>query len=241
MGWYVAPCLNMLLSEFNAMAPTRNKAADGSIGDASHQARPSDHNPDWRAGGVVRARDITNDPPKLDVHKEFRKPDINLDPRKKYWISNGQICSSYPIGMTPANVPRPYHGSNPHRHHGHMSCRDGKIYENDTTPWYGVGQEEKLDAETKARFDEQQKELDAIQAALGPDYGASISKSLIKARRNPDGTFIRDSQGNIVYDEHLDVLEDKQDELAMHIGVLVEQVTTLTLQVQQLIDGSNGG
>jgi hypothetical protein len=42
------------------MFPERSKESDGSIGNAEHSARQSDHNPDQF--GIVRAIDITNDP-----------------------------------------------------------------------------------------------------------------------------------------------------------------------------------
>lgn len=45
-----------LRNEMNKAFPYRDKASDGWIGDASHQARPSDHNPDSR--NWVHAIDI---------------------------------------------------------------------------------------------------------------------------------------------------------------------------------------
>ena len=63
-GWRVAESLQRLLEQVNQMAPDRNKASDGSIGDPRHQSRASDHNP-WVIDGnigVVTARDITHDP-----------------------------------------------------------------------------------------------------------------------------------------------------------------------------------
>jgi hypothetical protein len=70
--WRLAHSLDQLLTEANAAAPARNKASDGGIGDARHQAENgpngpgsgSDHNP-WvivAGTGVVRAYDLTNDP-----------------------------------------------------------------------------------------------------------------------------------------------------------------------------------
>lgn len=217
MAWFVAPSLNTLLGEFNTMAPGRSKAADGSIGDASHSARRSDHNPDYSAGGVVRARDFTHDPPELDIHKEVRKPDILHDPRTKYIISNDRIMAYYAVGGYPPYAERPYGGSNPHRQHAHQSIKPGRVYEFDTTSWYGTTQEEKLDAETKAKFEEIDRDFAEIKAALGDDYGKSIAAALFKVRRDQNGNVVKGSDGKPVYDEHLNVLEAKLDELLLRL------------------------
>ena len=44
MAWRVARSLDVLLGQLNALAPERSKASDGSIGDAAHASRSSDHN-----------------------------------------------------------------------------------------------------------------------------------------------------------------------------------------------------
>lgn len=57
--WKPVAGITTLRNQVNARFPKRDKASDGIVGDASHQARPSDHNPDSR--GYVHAMDIDED------------------------------------------------------------------------------------------------------------------------------------------------------------------------------------
>lgn len=59
MAWQLVPAAVTLREQINKRWPNRDKASDGSIGDAAHAARPSDHNPD--ASGWVHAIDVDKD------------------------------------------------------------------------------------------------------------------------------------------------------------------------------------
>ncbi len=130
--WYVAYALDILLGQLNAIAPDRSRKSDGSIGDAAHSARASDHNPNnyRRADGryQVCARDFTNDlAGGLNVQRIVDLLVAHADRRIKYIIWNGRI-------WTPGVGWRPYTGDNPHTLHAHVSVFAGAIG-NDTTPW----------------------------------------------------------------------------------------------------------
>jgi hypothetical protein len=112
-----------LREQFDDTFPDRDRRSDGWIGDLRHSARPSDHNPDPKAGMVVRAIDIDR-----DVHKSG-KPDLMPDiadqirraakageKRVSYIIFAGRIASSR-MGWRW----RKYSGSNPHNAHCHIS------------------------------------------------------------------------------------------------------------------------
>jgi hypothetical protein len=116
------PALDALRTEFNLRAPGRDKASDGWIGDASHSARDSDHNPDSR--GLVHA---------VDVDEDLRVPGLTmaecvahivgrhrrgLDNRLTYVIYERTIWSASRDWQ-----PRAYDGSNPHDKHAHFSAR----------------------------------------------------------------------------------------------------------------------
>jgi len=133
MAWYVAESLERLLSEINASAPKRDKSADGSIGDASHSSRDSDHNP-CDCHNAVCARDFTHDPKGGFDSYEFAKwlaarCKAGDEKRVKYIISNGKIASE-----TYGFVWQNYSGSNPHDHHVHVSVdHPQSTFDNDKT------------------------------------------------------------------------------------------------------------
>lgn len=109
----IANSLATLRSQYNAKYPNRNKASDGWIGDAAHQATKSDHNPDSR--GIVAALDVTHDPARgLNCAEEVEK--IIRDSRVKYVIFNRRIWEPG-IGW------KAYSGPSPHTEHMHISVK----------------------------------------------------------------------------------------------------------------------
>jgi Putative peptidoglycan binding domain len=134
MNWRVAKSLLRLREQVNIAAPNRDKSSDGTIGDAAHASRSSDHNPWVTEGGigVVTAMDISNDPSHKvvsgDIAETLRK---SRDSRIKYVISNKRIFSatSRPWEW------RPYTGPNPHIAHVHISVNSAKKYYDDVKDW----------------------------------------------------------------------------------------------------------
>lgn len=146
-GWRVAKSLDRLLAQINELAPNRNKASDGSIGDASHQTRDSDHNPWVTDGnlGVVTARDFTHDPANgCDCQKIADAIVAARDPRVKYLIWNRKICNSK---VSPWKWRR-YTGSNPHTKHIHISVLPQKSKYDDESNWDLTGMAVAMMAET---------------------------------------------------------------------------------------------
>ena len=132
MSWRLAESLEALRAQVNALAPKRSTRHDGMIGDTSHAARPSDHNPN--SAGVVCAFDLTNDPPH-EVHVALIAEAIRAskDSRAKYLIFNHFICRSYPKPGVPAWTWAPYTGPNSHSRHLHLSVFAAKA--DDPAPW----------------------------------------------------------------------------------------------------------
>lgn len=138
MSWRLAKSLDKLRKEVNLIAPLRNKASDGTIGDAAHASRNSDHNP-WvkdNGTGVVTAMDITHDPASgcnaNDIAETIR---AFRDSRVKYIIWNRRIANASPIGRAPAWSWRPYKGKNPHTKHVHISVKPDKGAYDSTNAW----------------------------------------------------------------------------------------------------------
>ena len=90
IAWRVARSLVRLIDQCNAAWPNRSKVSDGTIGDAAHATRASDHNP-WYGPGIVTAADITHDPAHgADMHKLAASLVASRDRRIKYCLTPGQ-------------------------------------------------------------------------------------------------------------------------------------------------------
>jgi hypothetical protein len=126
-GWHLAASLIALINECDARWPARSKLSDGSIGNAEHAARASDHNPDRSAGGVVRAVDITS----KGINVDELLAALIGDDRVWYVIWNRRICS-----RTHAWKWLPYTGSSPHTEHVHVSIRRTGPAETGTARWF---------------------------------------------------------------------------------------------------------
>ena len=136
--WRVAQSLLFLRDQVNKKWPKRSKGWDGTIGDAAHATRASDHNPWVKDGamGVVTAMDITHDAKNgCDAGKLAEAIRASKDKRVKYIIWNKRIANSEAIGDAKAWAWRPYNGSNPHDHHVHISVKDTKNRYDATDAW----------------------------------------------------------------------------------------------------------
>jgi len=139
MDWRLAKSLIQLRAELDTLYPKRDRSSDGSIGDAAHASRASDHNPwvkDHHGQPIVTAVDIDR-----DIAPNFRSRDLaewlrlRRDPRIKYVISNAQMYSSYPNNARKAWEWGKYTGSNAHKEHMHISVLDKESLFDGQAPW----------------------------------------------------------------------------------------------------------
>lgn len=141
MSWRLAKSLDVLRGQINKAFPERNKASDGTIGDAAHSSKNSDHNPWVKDGkiGVVTALDITHDPDNgVNIQSLADALIASKDDRIKYIICNGKIVSG--TGQkNPAWVWRNYTGANKHTRHVHISVKSNKSAYDSPAPWVITG------------------------------------------------------------------------------------------------------
>ncbi len=121
-----APCCLQALRDATARWPNRNRASDGIMGDAAHQARRSDHNDG-------NAFDLTHDPAHGVDCNVLSRQVIN-DARVTYVIWNRQIYNRSRAG----EGWRAYTGSNPHNHHMHVSIQAASRNNLSPWPWSGA-------------------------------------------------------------------------------------------------------
>lgn len=117
----VAPAVTQAMRDADKAWPRRDRASDGTLGDAAHQARPSDHN-------LGLAFDITHDPSNGCDAGTIANLAL-ADPRTAYVIWNRRIANP----SIQAGAWRKYEGANPHTLHVHVSIKPAARL--DVTPW----------------------------------------------------------------------------------------------------------
>ena len=107
-AWIVAPSLDALLAQLNALAPGRSRASDGSIGDAAHAARTSNHNP-WlvlngqayvKQAQVNQVRQISTPAPRGEILD--RNGNVLVDNTKELDVEIAP--ASLPVKLTQLNI-----------------------------------------------------------------------------------------------------------------------------------------
>lgn len=175
MTWYLAPSLKDLRAETDRRWPNRERASDGAVGDTSHQARVSDHNPDYDDNGVVRATDTDKDG--IDV-QEFLDAVIG-HPAVQYVIWNHGIWSRS-WGWTR----RAYLGPNPHTGHIHVSIRHTRDAEIWTGDWFKSEHDEiKVNPEADKKVLAWQRLLKVTPDGYWGDDTDEVSQRLRSAAR----------------------------------------------------------
>lgn len=194
MSWRVAKSLDVALEEINQSAPNRSKVSDGSIGDAAHSSRASDHNPN--SAGVVRARDFTHDPAGGFDADAFAEHVAGLLGKHPALGSGAYVIWDWLIISTARLREgwRPYSGANGHTKHAHVSVGTSS-YDNTQTwgwppeekEWFEMATKEELRAvvreEIKKHFD-REKARDQREKARDKRRHQKVMAELRKSNAN---------------------------------------------------------
>lgn len=144
--WVLIPCLKTLFAEFDRIAPGRDRASDGSIGDAAHRAEVSDHNPDETGSVPIHDADKVNELHAIDVDDDLRESDLTMEKcvqflvgrcnsgaesRLRYIIYNRRIWSA-----SSGWVQKTYTGASAHTEHAHFSASYDSKHEASTASWH---------------------------------------------------------------------------------------------------------
>jgi hypothetical protein len=126
VAWHLNPALSRMRAEVNARWPNRDRTSDGTIGDAAHRGRRSDHNPD--PDGSVDAWDMdVNGVDVAGIKAAFERHEA-----ASYWIHNDRIALRSE-GWRPRSYS--YAGPNRNRHTRHVHFNSRESHENSRKPW----------------------------------------------------------------------------------------------------------
>lgn len=143
--WELIDSAESLRTEFNVLAPDRDKSSDGSIGDSDHASSSSDHNPDETGATPFEDADNINEVHAIDVTAKLNKPGWTMqkavdiivdrhangrDNRLQNVIYNGYIWSA-----SWEWTKRKYTGKNQHKLHAHFGFKYTTAQERNTSSW----------------------------------------------------------------------------------------------------------
>lgn len=135
------PNVKALFASIDRLAPNRDRASDGWIGDLAHQDSKSGHNPDRSGNAEYKDGDSKDEVRAGDIDADLRRPGVTmtmvaekirttpaLRKRAAYIIWNRRIASA-----NSGWVWRTYTGSNPHTKHLHVSTIPSQ--DENSAPW----------------------------------------------------------------------------------------------------------
>jgi len=145
-NWELVPCLGQLRVDLSRIAPNRDKASDGTIGDLAHQRSVSDHNDDEVGRVPIKDADSRHEVHAIDLDADLREPGLTMEmvvqhvvlrcrsgveKRLRYIIYNRRIWEA-----SNGWRQRSYSGDNAHTQHAHFSASYETKHEASTASWH---------------------------------------------------------------------------------------------------------
>lgn len=192
--WILIACLKKLFAEFDQIAPDRDHASDGSIGDTAHQNEVSDHNPDETGSVPIHDADHINEVHAIDVDNNLNVPGLSMEDvvqfllarcrnggetRLRYIIYNRRIWEA-DNGWRQ----RAYTGASAHTEHAHFSASYDTAREASTASWHLEDIPVALTAADKTWLTTQ---IRAAVAANNDAAALALLNTKVTDSRNPTG------------------------------------------------------
>ncbi len=234
-SWILVPCLVKLRSEFNAIAPDRDRSSDGSVGDSAHQAEQSDHNPDETGNVPIHDADRTNEVHAIDVDVDLRVPGLTMEKvvqflltrcrsgaekRLRYIIYNRRIWS-----QSSGWRQQRYTGANPHDHHAHFSSSYSTNLEASPASWHLEDVPVALTAADKKWISAEIAKQ--VKAQIDDIWAFNVGRSTGTPSQRADGALVTANlrAGSLANDQ-IPKLADAVEQLANQVAELKAAVTT---------------
>jgi hypothetical protein len=145
-GWILIPCLDRLRDDFNEVAPLRDHASDGTIGDAAHQAEVSDHNDDEVGNVPIHDADTVHEVHAIDVDTDLNAPGLDMETVVQFLLTRCREGNEkrlryiiYNRRMWRASngwKQETYTGPSAHTEHAHFSASYDSDKEASTASWH---------------------------------------------------------------------------------------------------------
>ncbi|WP_250037520.1 hypothetical protein [Paractinoplanes maris] len=233
-SWILVPCLVKLRSEFNAIAPNRDRSSDGSVGDSAHQSSQSDHNPDETGNVPIRDADRVNEVHAIDVDVDLRVPGLSMEKvvqflltrcrsgaekRLRYIIFNRRIWSAS-SGWRQER----YTGANPHDHHAHFSSSYASNLEAATASWHLEDVPVALTADDKKWISAEIAKQ--VKAQIDDIWAFNVGRSTGTPSQRADSVLVTANvRAGSVANDQLPKLRDAVEQLSQQVVELTQQLT----------------
>lgn len=183
MTWKVVPNLDEGRDQLNARFPNRDKASDGSIGDTSHAAGASSHNPDKTGSPEYRDGDSKDEIRARDFDKDLKDPDYTMEDVVQLWVKHARSGKMWWIRYIiykeriwhkkDGFKTRAYTGKNKHTEHAHVNSDFAQKADDATGTNWHLSELKKKDAPVKPTPSKPDAPTKlpkvAVDGKLGPD------------------------------------------------------------------------